>query len=94
MCSPLIYFLLLIGASCCFVFSTFAVIFLSIIALLLRNNSIYLKVSPELADKKQELVKGVFGAIVMYSICLGISGYFIVSGTRSVGVIESPRFDD
>ena len=68
--------------------------FLSIVAILLRNNSIYLKVSPELANKKQELAKGVFGAIVMYSICLGISGYFIVSGTRSVGSIESPRFDD
>lgn len=68
--------------------------FLSIVAILLRNNSIYLKVSPELTNKKQELAKGVFGAIVMYSICLAISGYFIVSGTRSVGVIESPRFDD
>ncbi len=75
-------------------FSLFGVIFLSVVALLLHHNSIYLKVSAENSNKKQELVRGVIGAIVMYSACLVGSGYYVISQSRNIDIIESPRFDD
>lgn len=75
-------------------FSLFGVVFLSVVALLLQQNSVYLKVSVENSTKKQELARGVVGAIIMYIACLGVSGYFILSGSRSVDIIESPRFED
>lgn len=75
-------------------FSLFGVVFLSVIALLLQYNSIYLKVSTENSAKKEELARGVVGAIVMYIACLGVSGYFLLSASRNVDIIESPRFED
>lgn len=75
-------------------FSLFGVVFLSVVAVLLRQNSMYLKVSPENTFKKQELARGVVGAIIMYAACLGVSGYFLLSRSRNVDLIESPRFED
>lgn len=69
-------------------------VFLSVVALLLQHNSVYLKVSAENSLKKQELARGVVGAMIMYIACLGVSGYFLLSGSRKVDVIESPRFED
>ena len=58
-----------------FFFSLAGIIFLSIIAYLLRTDSIYLEVSSENSHRKPELVSGTLGAVLMYLICLVISGY-------------------
>ena len=90
-----LYFIhLLIGASFCSVFSIFGIVFLSIIATLLHNNSIYLKASVKTGQSKSDLVQGVIGAIIMYVVCLGVSIYFLFTGSRTVTVVENPRLDD
>jgi len=64
-------------AKFCFVFSLIGVVFLTVVAVLLGQQSPYFKVSQSLADKKHELVRGVVGAIIMYSICAVGSGYVL-----------------
>ena len=59
----------------CFFFSLAGIIFLSIIAYLLGTDSVYLEVSSENSHRKPELVSGTLGAVLMYLICLVISGY-------------------
>jgi len=59
----------------CFFFSLAGIIFLSVIAYLLGTNSVYLEVSSENSHRKPELVSGTLGAVLMYLICLVISGY-------------------
>jgi heme/copper-type cytochrome/quinol oxidase subunit 2 len=76
------------------VFSIFGIIFLSIVAMLLQQNSLYLKVSAANNDKKQDLVRGVMGAIIMYVICLGVSAYVLFTSSRYTAAVESPRLDD
>ena len=51
------------------------VIFLSVIAAVLGQNSIYIKISGGYGSKKPALVGGVGGAIAMYLSCMAISGY-------------------
>lgn len=75
-------------------FSLFGVIFLSILAYLLRLESVYVKVSPANASKKHDLARGVVGAIIMYAACMVISGYILLSTSRSVDIVESPRLED
>ena len=85
---------LLLGASFCCVFSLFGIVFLSIIAVLLHQNSKYLKLTGESNSRKPELVNGVLGAIIMYVVCLAVSFYFLISSPRRVEVVRSPRLDD
>jgi hypothetical protein len=59
----------------CFFFSLAGIIFLSVIAYLLGTNSVYLEVSSENSHRKPELVSGTLGAVLIYLICLVISGY-------------------
>lgn len=59
----------------CFFFSLAGIIFLSIIAYLLGTDSVYLEVSSENSHRKPELVSGALGAVLMYLVCLIISGY-------------------
>ena len=87
-----IQFSMIIGAKACFLFSLSGVIFLSIIAILLGSNSLYFKVSKENQNRKPKLVEGVFGAILMYLGCMGLSGYlwFKAATDREA----DPRFVD
>lgn len=81
-------------ATCCFVFSLFGVIFLSIMAYLLWIESVYIKVNPANMNKKLDLVRGVIGAIIMYAVCMVVSAYFLISTARSVNLVDSPRLED
>mmetsp|Transcript_5085 Transcript_5085/g.7775 ORF Transcript_5085/g.7775 Transcript_5085/m.7775 type:complete len:129 (-) Transcript_5085:88-474(-) len=49
-------------------FSLSGVVFLSVIAYLLKSNSLYIKVAPENESRKKQLGDGVIGAIVMYIV--------------------------
>ena len=63
------------GIRICFLFSLFAIIFLSSIAVMLQIEFKYLKVSLDDGVQKKDLARGVVGAINMYVGCLIVSGY-------------------
>jgi hypothetical protein len=62
---------------CCFLFSFAGIIFLSTIALLLKSNSPYIKISESTDDKKVELASSVMGAVYMYIFTFVVSGFMI-----------------
>ena len=64
-----------LGHKVCFVFSLSGVLFLSVIAILLGKNSLYIKVSNENFHRKKNLSEGVAGAAFMWLGCLVLSGY-------------------
>jgi drug/metabolite transporter (DMT)-like permease len=72
-CSSIVFFGA--GHKICFVFSLSGVIFLSVIAILLGQNSIYVQISGEYSNKKPALTGGIGGAIAMYVCCMILSGY-------------------
>lgn len=56
-----------------FVFSVAGVVYLSTIAYMLRKNTIYIRMTDEVNNKKPELVNGVVGAIFIYFLCACVS---------------------
>lgn len=48
---------------------------MSVIATLLGQNSIYIKIGGEYSHKKTALTGGIGGAIAMYLGCMVLSGY-------------------
>ena len=64
-------------AQCCFIFSFMGIVFLSIIALMLKSDSIYIKISQANDDKKPELADGVMGAVYIYIVCFLVSGFMV-----------------
>jgi len=84
-----------LDANVCLWFSLSGIIFLSSIALLLSQNSIYFKVNKDNINDKKDLIRGVLGAIIMYTICLFLSLYIICKGkSKTIIITGEPRFND
>ena len=62
-------------AKFCFVFSLIAVLFLLVLASLLKQDSKYITISSTSAGTRPELASGVIGAVGMYAFCLVVSAY-------------------
>lgn len=78
----------LLGAWCFFLLSVSGVIFLTIIGVLLKSDSLYLKVSKENEYKKPLLGDSVVGAAMLYVLTAVISGYYLFTSNSS----SSSRF--
>ena len=78
-----LYICTILGANFCLIFSFSGIIFLASIAYLISQNKIYFKISQESIDKKEQLIQGVQGAIVMYIITFIISGYLLYKNRRN-----------
>lgn len=50
---------------------------MSIVAFLLKSDSVYIIVSKENEDRKQELSEGVIGAAIMYAVTACIVLYYL-----------------
>jgi divalent metal cation (Fe/Co/Zn/Cd) transporter len=59
------------------ILSLSGVVFLSIIAYLLKSNSLYIKVGKENEAKKESLSEGVIGAVVMYALTACVASYYL-----------------
>lgn len=77
----------------CFLFSLTGIVFLTTIALMLSNNSEYIKLSGESNNKKEELVESVYGAIFMYTFCLILSSYIWYRKVIVRDRERNPKFD-
>lgn len=64
--------------ACCFLLSAAGVVFLAIIAIQLRANSLYLQVGSGggyAGLRKSDLAEGVLGAVYMYAFCAVVAGW-------------------
>lgn len=61
------------GVRTAIVFSLSGIVYLSTIAYMLQHDSLYIKIPDDVKFTKQELAKGVLGAIVLYILCFLIS---------------------
>lgn len=70
------------------------IIFLSSICVIVTKNSQYIEIKGEYSHRKEKLVEGLIGAILMYLGCLAISGFLLYRATRKKDYRQDDRFLD
>jgi hypothetical protein len=58
------------------------------------KNSPYIEIKGDYSHRKEKLVEGLIGAILMYVGCLSISGYLLYRATRKRDYRQDERFLD